>query len=85
LLGNIGTVDRSLHPINSSARLNPFCRGIDLYVNIARQGSSHFFKNPFIVWTPLSASPLLAGYLGLLVACLKPYDLENALKLSEEN
>ena len=47
LLGRIGNVNLSLQPIESSTELYPFCSDVDLYVNIARLGSSHFLKNPY--------------------------------------
>ena len=83
--GTTGMVVRSLQHISSSAGLYSSFNGVDLYAKRVRRGSSAFFRRALIVRTALSASPLLWGYLELLVVWTKSYDFENLEKSQEAN
>ena len=70
-------VVRSLRPINSSAGLYPFPRGVAQYTMRPRYGSSFFFSMFFTVLTACSASPFAWRYLGLFVEWVKSYSFAN--------
>lgn len=68
--------------INNWAGPNLLWSGVDLYSSKARYESVASVRRFLVVWTAHSASLLLCGYLGLLVAYWNPYSepkVENVL------
>lgn len=79
----MGTVVRSFLPIRSPAGKTQFSSGDAQYDSRPKYKLDCFFIMLFTIWTARSAAPLLWGYLGELVTCLKLYSFIKSLNFSE--